>query len=190
MNTSRLNSGFTLVEILVSFALFAIVMTVVTASLTSLADGNRKNQALRSTMDAMNAAMETVSRTISVGYSYDCTASPTRNATADCASGGSTFGFVGSNGDFFIYRFGELSGLGWIERCITAGNSCVASDFVKLTPPEVDVDTVNFYVQGSASGDDTQPHVTIIVTGKTRTGSRYETSFNLETTVTQRLLDI
>ena len=42
------NSGFTLVEMIVAVALFAVVMLISVAALLSLVDANRKAQALQS----------------------------------------------------------------------------------------------------------------------------------------------
>lgn len=181
------NKGFTLVEVLVAFALFTIVMTIVAASITAMATGNRKERALREAMDGINAAMESMSRNIGVGVSYDCELIPSSGATSDCANGGSRMGFISSSGQFTVYQLAN----GEIERCIsTAPSGPCAGSYVAMTPPEVTVNSLKFYVQGSSRGDDEQPHVTITISGKTSTSTQYVTPFFLETTVTERLPDI
>lgn len=182
--------GFTLAELLVAFALFAIVMMVVVQSLAAIADGNRKNRAIKSAMDSLNAAMESMARTIRIGTTYDCESNPRAGVLNDCTNGGSNFGFTSSDGSSFIHYW--LSG-GQIVRCVASfnpGSTCNSPTAMTPGPPEVSITNLRFYVRGTNIGDNEQPNVIITVSGETASGSRYQTTFNLETSVTQRFLDI
>src|SRR3989338_1985894 len=79
-NTAR---GFTLVEMIVSVALFATVMLVSVGALLSLMGANRKAQALQSVMNNLNVALDGMVRSIRMGSNYHCGAG-TFSATQDC----------------------------------------------------------------------------------------------------------
>src|SRR3989344_2142786 len=77
--TSNLNAGFTLVEMIVAVALFAIVMVVAVAALLSLTAANRKAQAIQSVMNNLNITLDGMVRNIRMGVDYD--------GSGDCSSG-------------------------------------------------------------------------------------------------------
>jgi hypothetical protein len=70
------------------------------------------------------------------------------------------------------------------------------SDAVAITAPEVRIDDVAFYVAGTERGntsnqDTTQPKVVIVIKGSAGAeGSRTETSFYIQATAVQRVLDL
>ena len=49
--------GFTLVELMVSVSLFAIVMVISMGSVVSVFDANKKSQSLRTVMDNLNSTI-------------------------------------------------------------------------------------------------------------------------------------
>src|SRR3989344_5136440 len=95
--TSNLNAGFTLVEMIVAVALFAIVMVVAVAALLSLTAANRKAQAIQSVMNNLNIAVDGMVRNMRMGTNYiGATAgegceSNTGGGTNDCTGGGPQF---------------------------------------------------------------------------------------------------
>ena len=68
----RLLTGFTLVELMVSVSIFAIVMFISLGSILSILDANQKSKTLRSVMDNLNSAMESMTRTVRFGINYHC----------------------------------------------------------------------------------------------------------------------
>ena len=61
-----------------------------------------------------------------------------------------------------------------------------------VTSPEITVDVLRFYVEGSTpllAGDHRQPQVHILLSGTAGSGVA-AVKFNLQTTVTQRKIDI
>lgn len=179
------HAGFTLVELQVAFALFTIVALVVLTVILGMMNATRKIHAIKSTMDSVSAAMESMTRSIRVGTSYDCSGSPAEGDTNDCPNGENTFGYVSSSGGFIIYRLNA----GRIERCGTGVADC-AGTYVAITPPDVTISNLDFYVQGSALGDNEQPHATIVIEGRAGITPKYTSTFVIQTTVTQRYLDI
>lgn len=188
--------GFTLIEMMVSVSIFSIVMLIGVGALLSLVETNRRAQSINSVINNLNAALESMSRTIRVGTNYYCQGSavppsPAVLATAkSCLGGGLLFAFEASDGDpndpndQVVYRLNGTQ----LERSLDSGLTWVA-----LTAPEVSIESFNFFVVGaesfSGSGDLSQPRVIMKIRGSAGT-AKDKTEFNVETMVVQRIIDI
>lgn len=64
--------GFTLIEIIVALGLFAVVGVVAVGTIMRVVDANKKAQTLRLTVDNINFTLESMSRELRVGTSYHC----------------------------------------------------------------------------------------------------------------------
>lgn len=187
INKKSDEGGFTLIEIMVSVSIFAIVMTISAGSLFSILDANAKSQAQKSVINNLNLALESMSRSIRVGSSYHCGNSGSITLPANCSGGDTFFAFEASGGDSesgsdqVIYRLGGTA----IERSTDGGAS-----FTAITSPQVVIDRLVFYVTGSSNSDSLQPKVLITVSGHAGIKERIRTEFNIQNTVTQRLLDV
>lgn len=188
MTGLRQSQGFTLVELLVSVAIFSVVMLVAVGSLLTMVEASRKAQAMKSVINNLNFALESMSRTIRVGTFYHCGVTGSIGTPQDCSQGSSYFAFEKSGGnssslsDQIVYRLIDNR----IERSIDGGGT-----FIPITAPEVVVEDLRFYVVGSQATPDTvQPKVVMIVRGSAQITSRSRTEFNLQTTIAQRLPDI
>lgn len=192
----KLVSGFTLVEMLVATAIFSTVMLIGVGALLTMVDANRKALAINSVMNNLNLALESMSRNIRTGTSYRCGTNIVLNLSyKDCNQGGIFLAFEPSTEDTvftdtIIYQFNENNGEGWLERSIDAGNT-----FIRITAPEVEIENFKFYVVGSEplsgiNNDTKQPKVTITIGGTVNISERSKTTFNIQTTVSQRLLDL
>lgn len=177
--------GFTLVELLVSLALFSIVMAISIGTLLSIIDANRKAQTMRTAIDNIHFAIESMARNIRTGYQYDC--SPASAATLEnCPNGGTSFRFVDDQNKVVIYSF-DAAGDRLMRNYDGGGD-------VPLTapPPELVIDDARFYLTGTGgtgANAIVQPTVTIVIQGHAGVLNGTESRFNLETTVTQRILD-
>jgi prepilin-type N-terminal cleavage/methylation domain-containing protein len=65
-------SGFTLVELMVSLTLFTIVVLAAVGSLYTVNNASRRVQAMRSVIDNLNFGLESMSRTIRTGNTVVC----------------------------------------------------------------------------------------------------------------------
>lgn len=180
--------GFLLIELLVSLFIFSIVATVSIGSIVSIIDANRKNQSLKSVMNNLNLALDSITRYASVGYNYRCADSTTR-LRVDCGQAGDSFGFTspydlddnGDSPDEVTYTLGD----GYIDRAIDDGLS------VRITAPEVTISDLQFLVLGSEGNDTQQPKVFMFVSGSTVAGPRTPaTQFKIQSVISQRLPDI
>ncbi len=64
--------GFTLIEMIVSLAIFSIVAVVALGALTKIISANKKAQALQAAFTNLNFALESMSRELRVGANYRC----------------------------------------------------------------------------------------------------------------------
>lgn len=172
-----MRKGFTLVEILVAVALFSIVMTVALGAMFSMVNANRKAQAVNLSMTNLNFALEAMSRSLRTGTAYSC------GWGGDCTSGGSMIRFTDQKNQSIVYRYNAANKS--IERSLNGGGT-----YARLTAPEVQITSMAFYVTGSSRADTVQPRILITLRGTAGTKPETQTSFNIQTTVVQRILDL
>lgn len=193
MNYSRKNkkqkqSGFTLVELMVSMSVFIIILTISMGSIYSVIDANRKSQSLRSVMDNLNYSLESMTRTIRFGTTYHCDATQgILSQSVDCqTSAGASSMAVNSSGATIIYKLVSVNGKGRIARTISGVDQY-------LTGSDVDITTLNFRVIGSSTynngADLLQPQAIIVISGNVGTRATSKSTFTIQTTVSQRLFD-
>ena len=68
----HLNKGFTLIETLVSLALFAVVLVIAGGTIVSVIDVNKRNQAISSVVNNLNYSIDSMIRDVKTGYLYKC----------------------------------------------------------------------------------------------------------------------
>ena len=172
-------------EIMVSVSIFAIIMVISSSSVLSVFDANRKSQSLRAVMDNLNLTMEGFTRAIRFGTTYHCdVVIGSLSSPRDCGgSGAASLSIKDANDAQVTYK---LSG-GSIVRSINGGTE------YNLTSSDVTVTNLTFRVYGSPLYNDGadlfQPQVIIVVSGFAGTKPTVQSSFTLETTVSQRIFD-
>lgn len=183
MTTSRLNKGFTLIEILTSLGLFMVVMTISMGAILGIFDANRKTQSLKIVMDNLNFALESMSREIRYGTNYHCGAGG-GNLTnpLNCPSGSTQISFLSSDNIQIVYRQNGSQ----IEKSTNGGAS-----FIAVTAPEINIDNLEFYTfgAGNAAVNTLQPKVIIKLQGRAGSKENTQSVFSVQTMVSQRLLD-
>ena len=180
-------AGFTLIEMIVSVALFGIVMLVSVTALVALIDANRKAQALQSVINNLNIAVDGMSRAMREGSNYRCSTS----GGGDCTGGGDAMFFESYGGnsavttDDWVYEFRN----GRIYKS-TNGTTNPASQ-AAITASEVTIEDVTFFVFGSGRTDTVQPKVMMVIKGSAgTTKANVKTTFHVQSTAVQRILDI
>lgn len=175
---STINKGFTLIELLTAVTIFTVVMTVSMGSIIGIFDANRKSRSLKTVMNNLNLAIESMTKEMRFGENYHCGAG-TITTPQNCSSGGTLMSFLSSENIQTTYRLNGQA----IEK-ETAGG-----DFVAVTAPDTVIDGMTFYTLGAGTGDTIQPKVIIIIKSHSGTG-KSQTNFTLQTLVSQRVLDI
>ena len=173
--------GFTLIELLVSLAIFVSIMTIMMGSIVTIVHSNQKSNNKSDALDNLNFTLESMSRMIRFGKNYHCGSSGNLNNPQDCSTPSSSFSFTDVNGNLVTYSLSS----GVIYRSVNGGA------LSPLTASNVSIQALNFRVVGSyAYGTDyLQPRVIITLSGQVGSNTR-RANFNLQTTVSQRLLDI
>jgi type II secretory pathway pseudopilin PulG len=177
INNYKKSKGFTLVEIMVATSVFMVIMLVAMGALISSSDTAKKSQALRSAMDNLNFAMESMTRSLRMGTGYTCVTFGSSVSVpmdpglpyVDCPLSGAGGGAVvftpadnpvgshPSGSRDTAYRLISSGGKGVLQRCNPACSDMMSSD--------VDVQQLTFYVNGSSVTDAIQPSVYILIKG-------------------------
>lgn len=180
--------GFTLIELLVSVGLFTVVMTISVGTLLALINANQKAQSLKSVVNNLNFGLDSMLRTIRTGRVYNCMTGQSildtlPSGVANCANGKSGLVLTDDHGNRLAYKYDNVSKRIY-RRDIASGTTWIA-----LTAPEVVIEDMLFYVTGTGVGDTLQPTVTVNIRGHMGLKESTDSSFNIETSVTQRVLD-
>ncbi len=173
--------GFTLIELMVAVTIFSLVVVMSLGAVVSILNANRKSQSLESVMSNLNFTLESMSRDLRYGTNYSC--GVVSSTPRDCQSG---------EGDVTVL---SDRGLGNVTYLLDSNHQIIRTTSstgvtVPITAPEVKINNLKFYVTGSdpASTPDTnQPKIRIIIQGTA--GTRNPSSFNIQTTVSQRIFD-
>lgn len=201
MKTIDIHYGFTLVEMLVSLALFTIIATMSVGTLLILIGGNMRVVDEQASLTTLSFALDSMTREIRTGSEYYCgsvaqvtaaavynSATVVRNCTGGSddgisfrEAGESITGGVGARRIAYYFENGTL----W--RKVGAGTS------EAIITNDVRIADARFVVTGSAplgtSTDIVQPSVTITIDAQASTSDSVKI-FTLQSTVTQRALDL
>lgn len=164
--------GYTLVELIVSLGLFAIVITLATGAYFVILGVNRYAQATATSVNNFSFTLEKMTRSIRTGSDY--------------ALSGGEFSFKDTTnmGETTTFKLEETSGKGVIQEKKASG------DFVDITDESIDVDTLTFGLTGQNSSDTTQSRVTIFISGSIDAGHGVSVPFSVQTGATMRALDL
>ncbi len=178
------SKGFTLIELMTAVSVFLIVMTISMGAILGIFNANDKVGTLKITMDNLNLAVETMSREIRFGTTYDCgLIEPVPPTPTNCLTGSEDgLSFYANDGRKISYHRGTSNN---IIKSIDDGPE------ISVTAPEVNIQNLTFYVSGASSppGDNLQPRVIIVIKGEAGTKASNQSGFTLQTEVSQRLLD-
>lgn len=176
-NRFQKNKGFTLIEMLVSIALFSVVVTVVIGTVLTIVDSNRKSQSLAIVMNNLNFAVESMTRDIK-------TANPTSNSAYGTvmrdSDSNKTITVEDSEDRIVIYSYDAVNET--ITKKIDSGAAkSILSDDIVIEEFFVDV-------VGNVSGS--QPRAFIFIKGYTQITEKTRSDFSIQTTVSPRKLNI
>ena len=185
--------GFTLIELLVSIALFSTVMLIALITLFTLTFYNKESKNIQVATDAVGFLMDDIVRQARFGYNYHCGESTDIDSLdtdlyspKDCSDGKNYLalesgdsGDIDNSGDQIVYYFDK--GDNKIYKSLDSGNK-----FSDITPESVEVNSLRFYVFGSAENDGVIPRILITMRATADAGRDNEVSISLQSTATQR----
>jgi len=120
MFASPKQSGFTLIEMLVSLSLFTVVITITVGSLLVLINGNRELVSTQSVMDSLSFSLDSMTREIRTGRSYVCVSASGQNSLVGTPPEYSPI-FPGSDRRFFNDSLSDHDSIGNHSRDCVAG---------------------------------------------------------------------
>ncbi len=184
--------GFTLIEIMTAVSIFAVVTTISMGSILTIFDVNRKAESVKTVMDNLNLAIESMAREMRFGTNYVCGhSSPIVGGAGsmptpqNCLSGGSSMAFLSND---------KVNAIVYRQSGATIEKSRGGSGFVPVTASEIVIEDLDFFVigalpSGSEGGSPQQPKVLIRIRGEAGTKEGTRTEFTMQTLVSQRQLD-
>jgi prepilin-type N-terminal cleavage/methylation domain-containing protein len=162
------NQGFTLIEMLVTVAVFSVLMTIVGAIFVQTLDLQRIAFNLQTIEENSRFALEVMAKEIRFGEMMD--------PSTSCPGNDSLSLTHPVNGDI-VYSLLD----GRIHRNVNGIDTILTGDNVNVT-------RLSFCVSGTENDDGIQPRVTILMSMET--GIKNPQVIDLQTTITSRLLDV
>jgi prepilin-type N-terminal cleavage/methylation domain-containing protein len=193
--------GFTLIEMIVSLGIFTVVALVAIGSLVRITDANKKSITLKTTINNLNFALESLSREMRVGDGYYCSsgaigsissassnACPSSVQTAN-SIGGWTIAFRSSkrysSGGIncnLIYAYRYLDGTITKGEQSDCQDTIEASEFNLLISTDIIItDTIVNVITGDA------PKAFFWFKGYSGVREKEKTEFEVQTSVSQRI---
>ncbi|MFA5764227.1 MAG: type II secretion system protein [archaeon] len=195
--------GFTLVEMLVAIAVFMSIMVIAAGSIVNIINQNKKAQKVKSVIDNVTFALDSISREVRMGTEYRCSVNEGVDFLDECDGSGGIYGkyfeYKNQSGASYVqYRFvsaPENVGDGNIQqRTCTSPHPNCSGTWQSITAPTstVNITNMTFYVLGTGTedlpaGSKEQPRVIITAEGLVVDKDGTETKFSLQTTVSQRV---
>lgn len=177
MNTARRTirqshtRGYTLVELIVSVAIFSIVMLIAGAAFLALINLDRQARTTNDLATNLSYVIDSMERSIRTGTAYSA------------VSGGSSFSFTDAQNRNVSYQLSN----GQIQQRGVAD----LNTWIGLTDPRVTVTHLSFYSRGTVASDSTQPMVLFTVRGTLKPdAASAPIQFVIGSGATQRLIDI
>jgi prepilin-type N-terminal cleavage/methylation domain-containing protein len=178
------NKGFTLIELMVSVAIFAIVLVIALGSILTILDSNRKARTLTEVMSNINFSLESMTRSIKTGV----------NPQYDPQTGILSVTGIDLSQDNFTrqvisYKRSESDGRGYLEKKVGGGSWIpITSDLVDIK--RMQVTTVAAEEGGLSFQDLDQPRTQITLEGEVSITEDISSSFTIQTTISQRKLNL
>jgi len=213
-----MKKGFTLIEMLVTVGLFAIIITIAVGGFTNAIRTQRQVSSLISAQSNVSLALEQMSRAIRTGYLFCSTPgnpgpgsgvanSQASNALSDCgcvyspvsgAPGGSwtcdALDFYDSGSNHIVYEL-PPTGQPLAGSLVQSTTAYLASGGVQstysITGDTVTVKYLKFQLFGETEGDHWPPRITISIgiTPSSTDPAVMNNVINLQTTVSARNID-
>lgn len=180
--------GFTLIEMMVSVSIFAIVMVIALGSILTILDSNRKARTLTEVMNNLNFSLEMITRSLKTGVEPEIQENGANDILHVTAIVLEEQGF---NREKTRYQLQFDGDRGYIAQCVNTAyttNTCPSPDWVPITSELVDIEEFNFQVSGIS--DFNQPRTQLFVSGSVKINDKISSEFSIQTTVSQRKLNL
>lgn len=210
-NRQAAESGFTLVELMVSMTIFTVLVTVGIGAVLNATNQHFVTSNVRSIMDSMNYVLEDMARNMRTGTEFRCVISSPSNdvaypgyivsSTTSTTSDVIPASCAGVSSNKIIFKTNSGANITYYIAPSTysaspntilklSGDPSATNTPQVITPPEVVIDFAKsgFTVRGAEAGDHLQPVVIIRLSG-TVMYKNIPSTFSIQTTVASRQLD-
>ena len=183
MKKVAVQSGFTLIEILVALSVFGLVGVLAVGSVVSTSTNYRRVESETSALRDLKSAFETVASELRTGSTWECYDNDV--VQSDCSGSWDEFRFLNDRNEQISYYFADTPGN---SRTQLVREDATTTRVAAVTGPDIDFSSWSFALNGHDPSDTIQPGLRINVVG-TWYGNGTSEQFHYETYVTQRNLD-
>ncbi len=162
-----------------AIALFVVLVSLSMSSVLNVLDASRRVRGNKDVMDSLNASLEYMTRTVRFGHTYHC-GGGTLTVAQNCTTGADLLA-TRFNSQTFVFN---LSG-GRIRVSDDGG-----VNYKWLTGSNVIIDQLQFFTFGTDKTDNIQPYVLTIIRGRVKDDAQSYSSFDIQTMMSQRKLDL
>ncbi len=182
--------GYTLIELLVGISIFSLVAAGFTGFFVSALRAQRKVLALREVIDSASYVLEYMAQALRMAKRDDI---EIRGRTKNCLVGNEiNYEIVGVSEIKFRY----YNSVADEDQCVNFFLESATARLKErregvenyLTPNNLAISNLKFFVSGDTVGDTFQPRVTILLEIQKR--NQPETKISVQTTISQRDLDL
>ncbi len=173
---TEMEKGFTLMEVMVSVSIFAIIITVGIGSLLTIFGTLQKTRTDQQTMDSLSFVLDTMTRRIRTGFDYEGDASTITFKDQDYD------GIINTTPVTYTVQANPLD-----NDALQLFATDVTGTF-NITPDNLIINSFGIEITGTDPTDGIQPMVQIHLSGILKNGKR-ESPMSLQATVSQRILD-
>lgn len=168
---SRVKKGFTLVEMLVTIAIFSIVVSTTIGFFLSAVRAQRKNFANQEILDQISYVLEYMGRALRMAN---------KDLTGSCISSGYNYYQI-PNGIKFLDSEGNCTEY-YLEN--NQLKKKIGTEIWQLTSPKIKINQFKINLLGQSQQDNLQPRLTIFIEAE-----KGEGKIQIQTTISQRSPD-
>src|SRR3989344_6182123 len=183
--------GFTLVEMIIAIGLFSLIASMALGAVITIFDANNRSESTKTVVDNLNLSLENMARTVRFGSNYHCIDGDSGGTydldeANDCSIPAEGLAVTFQN-NVIVYAFCD----GAIKRAETPNgeDDCNDGDMQSITSSDTVIEYLKFFVFGG-NDPDRQPYVIAIISGYVGTQPTEQSRFTIQTTMSQRQIDI
>ncbi|MBA3284792.1 MAG: type II secretion system protein [Nitrosopumilus sp.] len=171
-------TGFTIIEMMVSIAIFMVVITLGLTATLGMINANRKSQTGTLVISNLSLAIEAMTKTLRTAVP-DSTTNITYSSSS--AEGSTYIKFIPGTGIGWVEYYFDQTNYQIIRKTYDEGNNVISEAF--LTGDDVEIQKVRFRV----TEDGEVPTVLILV--EAQAGSKQQSKFYIQSLVSRRLIN-
>lgn len=175
-----------MVEMIVSLAIFTVVALVAVGALVKIMDANRKSLTLKTSINNLNFALESMAREMRMGRNYSCTGgmcnNPNANSYWELTFSSSKRDPTNTCNLKFGYKYVNADKTFYKAEKTDCSSNFSTSDFLPLISPDITITRADISVDNTY-----QPKVFLYIDGSSGIREKDKTAFSIQTTISQRL---